>query len=70
MNNRPVSLLPLEVFMFFDFYFSWVYLLLAIIIYIDKAAILYYPPSTLAPEVVGLLLMAILQHSRLRVGKN
>ena len=70
MNSaRPVSLLTLEVFMFFDFYFSWVYLILGLVIYIYKAATYYYPQNILAPEVVGLLLMSILQQSRLRIGK-
>ena len=44
MNSaRPASLLTLEVFMFFNFYFSWVYLLLGLVIYIYKAATFYYP---------------------------
>ena len=68
--NRSESLLPLEVFFFFDFYFSWIYLILGLFIYIFKSASLNYPPSTLAPEVVGLLLMTILQQSRIKIGNN
>lgn len=70
MSARPASILPLEVLLFFDFYYTPVYIVLAIIIYIYKGATFYYPPNTLAPEIVGILLMIIMQYTRIHIGIN
>jgi hypothetical protein len=70
VSGRPASILTLQILLFLDFYYAWVYLVLGLIIYIYKAATLFYPPNTLAPEVVGLLLMAILQFSRISLGNS
>lgn len=70
MKARPVSMLPLQVLLYFDYYYSLIYLVLGLIIYIDKAATLKYPANTLAPEVVGLILMVITQFCRIKIGNT
>jgi Predicted membrane protein len=68
MENRPVSILTLQILFFYDFYVTWIYLVLGLIIFISKNATYCYPPYTLASEVVGLLLMTVLQFSRISIG--
>jgi hypothetical protein len=66
---RPLSNLHLQALFFFDYYITGVYLILALVIYIYKGATFFYPPHTLAPEVVGVILTAIIQYFRLHMGK-
>ena len=68
-DPRPLSNLHLQALFFFDYYITAVYLILALVIYIYKASTFFYPPHTLAPEVVGVILTVIIQYSRLLVGK-
>lgn len=65
---RPVSNLTLQAMLFFDFYFSGIYLILALVIYIYKGATLFYPPNTMPAEVAGLFIMSIIQYTRLHIG--
>lgn len=67
---RPVSNLTLQALLFFDFYFSVIYLILSLVIYIYKGATFFYPPNTLATEVIGLFMMTIIQYSRLHIGNS
>jgi hypothetical protein len=67
-ETRPLSNLNLQALLFFEYYFTSVYVGLALVIFIYKSATFYYPPNTLAPEVVGVLLMSIVQFIRIHMG--
>jgi len=68
LQGQPISSLPLQIMIYFDTLYSWVYLVLSLGLFFYKGYTLTYPPNALGPEVVGLIFFIILQLFRLFIG--
>lgn len=68
MDVGPISSLGLEILLYFDYWYSFAYIVLSMGLYVLKGLSLAYPPNALAPELGGLVLLAVLQWVRLGIG--
>ena len=59
------ALLPLQICIYFERIYVVIFFLFEIILYIFKSMFLIYPGGTLAPEIVGLFFLLILQYVKL-----
>ena len=59
------ALLPLQICIYFERIYVVIFFLFEIILYIFKSMYLIYPGGTLAPEIVGLFFLLILQYVKL-----
>ncbi|CAG9313898.1 unnamed protein product [Blepharisma stoltei] len=68
LANKPLTILPLQTLLYFDWLYSAWYFAVATMIYIYKGSYLIYPYNTIAPEYAGLCFFAVLQFFRIFVG--
>ena len=64
-HQSRLSSLPLQMLLFFNQWYTYLFTLANIIVYIYKAQVLPYPPNTFGWEIVILLLLFIAENLRL-----
>lgn len=66
--GKPIALLPLQIVLYIDNLYSWVYLLLELALFIYRGYTLNYSIVTIAFEVLGVFLLFLTQMFRLYLG--
>mmetsp|Transcript_13727 Transcript_13727/g.25894 ORF Transcript_13727/g.25894 Transcript_13727/m.25894 type:complete len:110 (+) Transcript_13727:2140-2469(+) len=69
MYTTPVSVLPLQILIYFDNLYSCIYFLIELALFIYKGYTLTYPPNSIGPEIVCMFFFIALQYLRLFIGK-
>ncbi|CEM28092.1 unnamed protein product [Vitrella brassicaformis CCMP3155] len=65
---KPQSSLPLQIFIYFDGYWSALYFAIEVLLFTYKGVVLRYPPSTWPGEFTMVVLFAVFQKIRLYLG--
>lgn len=68
-TGKPASTLPLQVILYIEEVYSWVYFLLEGFLFIFRGNFLNYPPSALNMELAGLFFFGVVQLIRVFLGK-
>mmetsp|Transcript_13725 Transcript_13725/g.25888 ORF Transcript_13725/g.25888 Transcript_13725/m.25888 type:complete len:105 (+) Transcript_13725:2140-2454(+) len=68
MYTTPVSVLPLQILIYFDNLYSCIYFLIELALFIYKGYTLTYPPNSIGPEIVCMFFFIALQYLRLFIG--
>lgn len=68
MYSTPVSVLPLQILIYFDNLYSCIYFLIELSLFIYKGYTLTYPPNSVGPEIVCMFFFIALQYLRLFIG--
>ena len=69
-GNKIISSIPLQVLIYFNSWYALLYYVLNFILFIYKSLALPYPGSYLAGEVIGLVLMLLVDLMRLPLGNR
>eukprot|EP00744_Colponema_vietnamica_P023416 GILI01033856.1.p1 GENE.GILI01033856.1~~GILI01033856.1.p1 ORF type:complete len:141 (+),score=22.97 GILI01033856.1:126-548(+) len=70
MAEASLSSLPLQIFIYFHRWFACLFLLVNIILFVYKGAVLPYPPNNFGWEITFIFFYAILQSIRLFLGSK
>ena len=60
--------LPLQIILYVENVYSWVYFLLEMLLYTFRGSYLVYPPSSISLELAGLFFFGIVQLLRVYIG--
>ena len=60
--------LPLQIILYVEEVYSWIYFLLEIMLYIFRGHYLVYPPSSISLELAGLFFFGVVQMFRIKIG--
>jgi hypothetical protein len=67
--GKPSSSLPLQIILYIEEVYSWVYFLLEAFLYIFRGQFLVYPPNALNMELAGLFFFGVVQLIRVFLGE-
>lgn len=67
-SSLTSSSLPLQVLIYFDVFFSWLWIAASLVLLVYKGDQFPYPGDILAAEVVGVLLVGLVTSVRLKLG--
>jgi hypothetical protein len=67
-GHRIISSLPLQVLMYFNAWYAFIFYILNYVLFIYKSLALPYPQNYLGGEVAGIVLMMLLEMTRLPLG--
>jgi hypothetical protein len=70
MEERSSSVLVLEVLIYFNRFYTFAYTIISLVMFAYKNYSLKYPPNTLAPEVVGTIVLFFYELIRLNIGSK
>lgn len=68
--GKPATSLPLQIVLYIEEVYSWVYFLLEGFLFIFRGKFLMYPPNALNMELAGLFFFAVVQLIRVFLGKT
>ncbi|OMJ77207.1 hypothetical protein SteCoe_23242 [Stentor coeruleus] len=68
LQSKSGCSLPLQIILYVEEVYSWVYFLLEMFLYIIRGSFLSYPPSSLNIELAGLFFFAVVQIIRVFIG--
>lgn len=68
LQSKSGCSLPLQIILYVEEVYSWVYFLLEMFLYIIRGSFLSYPPDALNLELAGLFFFAVVQIIRVFIG--
>ncbi|KAJ8610105.1 hypothetical protein CTAYLR_007076 [Chrysophaeum taylorii] len=68
---RPqLSSLPLQILFYFDYYYTLVFVVYNLLLFVYKGSSFYYPPYTIWLEVTVTLMLVVIQSTRIFLGSK
>jgi hypothetical protein len=67
-QSLTTSSLPLQVFVYYNFYYACFFFVLSVLLYIYKGGALPFPREVLTQEVVVMILFFVFELARLKLG--